>query len=179
MNDSALVSLARAGDQDAFRQLVDEHFRSCLRYARRVLTDPEGAEDVLQETFFRAYQALPRYREEAQFHAWLFQILVNQCRMANRGNRRWTQRFIRDERAIDHAAESAATEESKGDALYAALAALDERSREAMLLKHGEGMGYKDMARLTGESESALKMRVKRARDVMRRLIAPTRVGER
>ena len=149
--------------------LVDRHYDGCARYARRALGNRTDAEDALQEAFLRAYRALPRYRERDAFRAWLFRILVNRCRTIGLARAHRASRFVRDDRAIDAASipshESGADDR---DELQHALDALDPPLREAVLLKHGEGLDYMEMARITGVSISALKMRVKRGVDAIR-----------
>ncbi|HUK62083.1 MAG TPA: sigma factor-like helix-turn-helix DNA-binding protein, partial [Dongiaceae bacterium] len=101
--------------------------------------------------------------------AWLFRILLNRCRSAARRRRRRHERFVRDERAL---AGAVAETPSPGDGverrLRHAMTGLDDRHREAFLLKLGEGLEYEEMSRVTGASVPALKMRVKRARDHVR-----------
>ena len=167
MTDADLVVRAVAGDAGAFEELVARHHPACLRYAAHLLADRMEAEDVVQETLVRAYRSLGRYQERHQFRAWLFQILVNRCRTAaaKRAQR------LRHAGPLDpeaHVARdgSAALELRSG--LARALQVLDASHREAFLLKLGEGLEYDEIARITGASVSALKMRVKRARDQVR-----------
>ncbi|MBW8772333.1 MAG: RNA polymerase sigma factor [Gemmatimonadetes bacterium] len=167
MTDAELVVLARAGSEEAFGHLVSRYHRDCLRFARWMLGDPHQAEDAVQETMLRVFQALPRYREQQQFRSWLFQILANRCRSLRYRWKRWALRHA----SIDDAAQVAAPAERDPEELAAvtqALAALPAALREAFILKHGEGFSYEEMAELTGASVPALKMRVKRARDLMR-----------
>lgn len=171
MTDAALILRVLAGDIESYTSLVDRHYESCARYARRMLGNSQDAEDVLQETFMRAYRALGRYRERDQFRAWLFRILVNQCRSHGRQRTRWARRFVHDERAEATAAAPRDHGEALRDALQSALDALDSPSREALLLKYGEELDYEEISRMTGSSVSALKMRVKRARDAVRPLL--------
>ena len=114
------------------------------------------------------FRALGRYREQNRFRAWLFQILVNRCRTHARQRARQHQRFVHDDEA--RSAAEAPVDGGPGlqDALQAALDTLDPAHREALLLKYGEDLAYPEMALMTGSSVSALKMRVKRARDLVR-----------
>jgi RNA polymerase sigma-70 factor (ECF subfamily) len=169
MTDAECVALARAGDESARARLVVRHHASCLRFARHLLGDPADAEDAVQETFMRAFAALARYEERDVFRAWLFQILVHRCRSVGARRTRQRERFVSDELAVERAAVSG--DEGMLDAqraLAAALDGLDLDHREAFLLKVGEEMEYEEMSRLTGVQVSALKMRVKRARDHVR-----------
>ncbi len=168
--DAGLVERALAGDPEAYTTLVHRHYEPCARYARRMLGSLEDAEDVVQEVFLRAYLALGRYREQDRFRPWLFRILVNQCRSQAKQRARRARRFVRDAGA-DAAGPVASGDAGLSDALQRALETLEPLLREALLLKYGEELAYEEMSRLTGSSVSALKMRVKRARDAVRPLL--------
>jgi len=171
-SDAALAARARTGDRDAFALLVHRYHDAAWRFAVRMLGSGPEAEDVVQETFLRAYAGLASYEERQQFRGWLFRILANQCRNARTARRRRERRFVADERAL--AAAAAPSSEDTGYdlvALGAAITELDARSREALLLRFGEGLEYAQIARITGAGESALKMRVKRACDRLRTLL--------
>ena len=169
MTDAALVIRAREGDVKAFGELVERHYDSCTRYARRMLGNRDDAEDVLQETFLHAWRGLRGYRERDAFRGWLYRILINECRRL--AGRRWRgeRRLVRDPAALDGVAVGDGNGNAElRDALQSALATLEPAMREAFLLKHGEGLAYEDMQRMTGASVPALKMRVKRACDALR-----------
>jgi len=169
LTDAECVALARAGEESARASLVTRHHASCLRFARYLLGDETDAEDAVQETFVRAFAALARYEERDAFRAWLFQILVHRCRSVAARRTRQRERIVNDAHAMERAA--VAGDEAVQDAqraLAMALLGLDVDHREAFLLKVGEEMEYEEMSRLTGVQVSALKMRVKRARDHVR-----------
>ena len=168
VTDAELAARVVAGDAGAFTELVIRHHAACLRYASHLLGDRMEAEDVVQETLLRAYRSLGRYEERQQFRSWLFRILVNRCRTAatRRSVRRLqTAEALGSEPAIARDGTGAFELRSR---LAQALGDLDARHREAFLLKHGEGLEYEEIERITGASVSALKMRVKRARDRVR-----------
>lgn len=170
--DAAIIVRVLAGEKEAYATLVDRHFASCARYARRMLGNVQDAEDAVQEAFVHVYTALPRYRERDRFRAWLFRILVNQCRSHERRRARHKRRFVHDDVATESAAAPPAHDDPHlRDALQCALDTLEPRLREALLLKYGEDLEYEEIARMTGASVSALKMRVKRARDAVRPLL--------
>src|SRR5687767_15913739 len=75
--DAAAVALARDGDSEAFHWLVDRHSRAVYRLAYRMTGSPQDAEDVVQETFLRAYKQLGRFESRANFGTWLHRIAVN------------------------------------------------------------------------------------------------------
>ncbi len=169
MEDAELVVRVLDGEVEAFTILVDRYYDGCARYALRMLRNRDDAVDALQETFLAAYRALGRYRERHAFRGWLYRILVNRCRSLSRQRRRRERRFVEDGRAVDAAAAGAASGDPiLRDALQAGLDALDPRLREAFILKYAEGLEYREMSRLTGAGISALKMRVKRACEVLR-----------
>jgi RNA polymerase sigma-70 factor (ECF subfamily) len=168
-SDAELVARTLDGSGEAFAELVARHYDASWRFARRMLRDNDEAEDAVQETFLRAYRALARYRERDTFRAWLYRILVNRCRTMLARRRTRDDRVITDERAVASATEGHG--EARADlrgALNLALERLDPALREAVLLKHGEGMEYSEMAAITGASVSALKMRVKRGCELLR-----------
>jgi RNA polymerase sigma-70 factor (ECF subfamily) len=178
MTDAALIAKVLDGNIEAFSRLVERHYESCARFATRMLGNREDAEDALQETFLRAYGSLGRYQERDRFQAWLYRILVNQCRSMTR------QRHRRNRHAMDGATagESAVVHSSErqleiGDALQASLGTLDPLLREAFLLKYGEELEYSEMAAITGAGISALKMRVQRACHAMRPRLEEFRHG--
>src|SRR5579863_856977 len=77
LNDALAVSKARSGDADAFRVLVERHSRSLFRLAFRMTGNQQDAEDVVQESFLRAYKQLARFDERASFGTWLYRIAAN------------------------------------------------------------------------------------------------------
>ena len=168
MTDAEVVEAVLSGRPDAFAELVARHHGPCLRFARHTLGDPDEAEDVVQETFVRAYRGLGRYEERQTFRSWLFRILINRCRSAASRRRRRHERFVRDERALAGAVAGPPPVDGFERRLRHALNGLDAQHRDAFLLKLGEGLEYEELARVTGASIPALKMRVKRARDHVR-----------
>ncbi len=135
-----------------------------------MLGNRDDAEDALQATFLRAYRALGRYQERDKFSAWLYRILVNQCRSLAARRSQHERVFVREEAALLNAAderEAGWTGEDE-EFVQRVLSELDPLLREAFLLKYIEELSYEEMAALTGVGVSALKMRVKRACDRLR-----------
>lgn len=172
MTDAALVRRVLAGDVDAYGILVDRHYERCSRFARHMLGNREDAEEMVQDAFVRAYRSLSRYEDRERFGAWLLRILVNRCRTAGARRQRRERTFVREERALEAAAEEHPAERMAWrEEIARALARLDPDQREAFLLKHVEELSYEEMSKLTGVGISALKMRVKRACDRLRELL--------
>lgn len=169
-HDSEIVGRVQAGDTEAFGVLVDRYYAECYRYALRMLLEADEAEDAVQESFINAYRALPRYRDQGRFRAWLFRILLNRCRSAGR-----RRRGVPLSDAPDVAVEDPVDRKVLWqDEIGTALAALSPPLREAFLLKHMEELSYDEMSRLTGDGVSALKMRVARACHMLRATLQET-----
>jgi RNA polymerase sigma-70 factor (ECF subfamily) len=168
-SDADCVRAVLEGDAEAFGTLVERYQHEYMRFAMRMLGTREDADEVLQAAFVRAYRALPQCRSPERFGAWLYRIVVNECRSraARRGRReRW---FVREDAALERAA---ARESNDGAALREeiqyALGELPAEQREAFVLKYVEELSYDEIAEITGVGVSALKMRVKRACDRLR-----------
>ena len=169
MSDAEIVCRVREGDTAAFAVLVARYRDRLGRYALQMLGDREDAEEALQDAFVRAYRSLARYDDGGRFAPWLFAILVNRCRTTGRRTARRHRVFVRDDLSLEQAPAQAAPEWD--DTIRWALERIAPGMREAFLLKHVEDLDYDEMSRLTGVGVSALKMRVKRAREQLRALL--------
>lgn len=173
IDDRQLVESYQAGDTDAFAELVRGHGPSLLGHAMRKLGDRAAAEDAVQETFVRAYRALPRFDGDYRVGPWLHRILANVC--ADEGNRRRREaekfdRFAADPFAADLAP---GVEDELGldfdtSKLADALASLPPSYREALNLRFVQELPYEEVARLAGVSEENARARVSRARSAAR-----------
>lgn len=172
MTDEAFVARAVEGDVDAFAALAERYYGSCARIARRMLHNDADAEDVVQDTFLRAFRAINRFEKGREFRVWLFTILVNQCRTAATSRRRRQLRFSDDDSVLAQATDQRPVGVvAETSAVAAAVDTLEPLLREAFLLKYVEGLEYAEMATITGAGVSALKMRVKRACDALRPML--------
>jgi len=162
--DEHLVQASLRGEVEAFAELSRRYRDHYTRFAVRMVGNRDDAEDVLQSAFIRAYRALARCREPDRFGAWLYQIVANECRTFVVRHARREKRLARDQLAIQ--AIAVEPEFDDGDTLadvQHALLQLDVEQREAFLMKHVEQLSYEEIAEITGDGISALKMRVKRA----------------
>jgi RNA polymerase sigma-70 factor, ECF subfamily len=170
--DADIIRRVLAGDVEDFGLLVDRYYPRYARIALHITGDREDAEDALQDTFLRAFRALPTYEERERFGAWLLRILVNQCRTQLSRRRRAVPlqaEWVRRE-AISEV--SAADQIETAVDLQKALQALPETQREALVLKYSDDLSYEEMSGITGVAISALKMRVKRGAERLRELLA-------
>ncbi|MBV9609777.1 MAG: sigma-70 family RNA polymerase sigma factor, partial [Acidobacteria bacterium] len=86
MDDAAAVARVRTGDRDAFRVLVERHSRDVFRLGFRIMGNEQDAEEVVQETFLKAYRSLHRFESRSSFGTWIYRIATNHCydRLARR-----------------------------------------------------------------------------------------------
>ncbi len=170
--DEDLVATAIGGDVEAFAELSRRYRDQYTRFAVRMVGNRDEAQDVLQSAFIRAYRALDRCRDPSRFGAWLYQIVANECRTYVIRRARRERRLVRDELQLHGASVDPRHEANDAleDVEYA-LAKLDVDQREAFLMKHVEQLSYEEMAEITGDGISALKMRVKRACSRLRELL--------
>ncbi|MGH7510885.1 MAG: RNA polymerase sigma factor [Gemmatimonadales bacterium] len=178
-SDGAVVRQVLAGDTEAYRLLVARHRDRLGRFALQMLGNREDAEEALQDAFVRGYRSLGQCAAPERFDGWLFRILANRCRTRGARRRRYEATFVADEIALtgtpDPATERTPVGHDLGsEDLTRALSRLDADSREAFLLKYVEELSYQEMAGLTGAGVSALKMRVKRACERLRRILTET-----
>ncbi len=168
-DDAQLVARVRAVDVEAFSGLVRRHQLDLYRYARGMGLDHDAAQDGVQEALVAAYQRLDQCREPDRFRMWLLRILRNRCLDQRKSERRHAARVELVGRETEAAVPS---HDELRRTLGLALGELPDAMREAFLLKHDQGYAYEEIAELTGASVSAVKMRVHRAREQLRSLLA-------
>jgi RNA polymerase sigma-70 factor (ECF subfamily) len=95
-SDAQLLELSRRGDCNAFSLLVSQYYRSCVNLASAILKNRSEAEDQVQEATWKAFRHLDQYLGQAEFYTWLFQIVINQCRMLMRAKKRARFLYLND-----------------------------------------------------------------------------------
>jgi len=179
-DDLDLVGRARQGDQDAFGALVNRHQHRLVRFVRLMMSsapDREGAEDVAQEAFLRAYRSLGQFRGQSTFRTWLYQIATNVAR-THSSRRRDRQEVQEPETA--HANERPSGENIERrviaqDQLRRALDALPGDWREALVLRDIEGLEYREIADLLKIPMGTVESRIFRGRQRLKAvLMEPT-----
>jgi RNA polymerase sigma-70 factor (ECF subfamily) len=181
--DAALVGQARTGEPDAFRVLVERHARSLFGLAYRMTGNESDAEDVVQESFLRAYRQLKSFDQRASFGTWLYRIAVN-CSLdlvRSRGRRMEVFAPAGDE-AVDPVAEAPSASPGpeclalSGEIrqrVAAGLRRLSPTERAAFVLRHFEGMRIEEMSRVLGCQPGAARHSVFRAVQKLRRALEP------
>jgi len=163
ISDSDLVAATQQGDLAAFAELSRRYRDRYMRFAVRMAGNYDDAEDAVQSAFIRAYRAIDQCRDPSRVGAWLYQIVANECRSLAIRRKRRERRVVRDELAVRSAAVDPPADDNTIEDVEYALMQLDVDYREAFIMKHIEQLSYEEMAEITGDGISALKMRVKRA----------------
>lgn len=181
--DSAAADEARKGNQLAFRALVERHSQSVFRLAFRMTGNEQDAEDLVQETFLRAYKQLHRFDGRASFGTWIYRICAN-CSLdlirARKGRKEqqtstddetlnWLDRIATREPSPERLTQSG----QLASLLESALKRLTEMERAAFVLRHYEGCAIEEIARTLGVETNAAKHSVFRAVQKLRRAMEP------
>jgi len=182
-SDATAVAQVRAGNPDAYRVLVERHSHSVFRLAFRMTGNEQDAEDLVQETFLRAYRQIGRFDGRASFSTWLYRIAAN-CSLdliRARKRRQEQQTPVNDEGedlgaslpAADPAPDRLAFSGELKQLLAPALQGLSPMERTAFVLRHYEGMCIEEIGRALGVNAGAAKHSVFRAVQKLRRTLEP------
>jgi RNA polymerase sigma-70 factor, ECF subfamily len=197
-SDAALVTRAQQGDVPAFEMLVVKYQRRIERLIGRFVRDVDLVPDVAQETFIRAYRALPNFRGESQFYTWLYRIAVNTAKKtlvdlkrdpvmtesALAAARQDDDETYRPEHELSHdeTPEAILASREVVATVNAAIEALPDELRQAVLLREVEGMSYEDIAGAMNCPIGTVRSRIYRAREAIATRLRPlldTRKGQR
>lgn len=169
--DRELVHGVRSGDLNAFSALVGRYRDAYTRFAVRMTGSSLDADDVMQSVWMRAFRNIEACKNPDRFGAWLYQIVVNECRTFTSRRAQRENRFVDDPAETLAALTVAEPDVALRDEIHKALDRLPVDQREAFVLKHVEELNYDQMAEITGVGVSALKMRVSRACERLRELL--------
>jgi RNA polymerase sigma-70 factor, ECF subfamily len=179
--DEELVARSISGDNESFNELILRWERPIYALAYRTIGREEDARDVCQETFLRAFRALPGFRGQAKFSSWLYRIALNLCRDWARRERRTP--VVQPPEDVDLMDLAAAAEPSEAiEDLVArkdmtrvverAMALLPDDQRTAIVLKEYHGLTFQEIADLLGCPLSTVKTRLYQGLTVLRRELA-------
>ncbi len=183
MNDTEtrVVARAKAGDEEAFRQLVSSHSHELFRLAYRLTGSRENADDVVQEAFLRAYRSLHRFDARSRFSTWLHRITVN-CAMdhlrrvqreARRQDRSTDEGALERQMSLEPGPERLAESGQIERQVEHALQSLSPIERSAFVLRHFEQLSIAEIGTRLGSRTSATKHAVFRAVRKLRRELSP------
>jgi len=183
--DQALVERAQRGDKQAFGLLVSKYQRKLARLLSRLIRDPAEVEDVAQETFIRAYRALPSFRGDSAFYTWLYRIGVNTAKnyLVSQSRRAPTATEIESEEAETYeegeqlrdinTPERVLLSKQIGETVNAAMEALPEELRTAIMLRELEGLSYEEIADVMDCPIGTVRSRIFRAREAIAERLRP------
>ncbi|HWW84796.1 MAG TPA: RNA polymerase sigma factor [Vicinamibacterales bacterium] len=183
---AAVLARARQGDGEAFRALVEQHSRSAFRLAFRMTGHQQDAEDVVQESFLRAYRQLGRFESRANFGTWLYRIVAN-CSvdlMRAKQARHDQARGESLDESVDLPAQDRPGPERLAESaelhgkIQTALGGLSPLERAAFTLRHYEGRSIDEISKTLGLGTSAAKHSVFRAVRKLRLALEPLRAPD-
>jgi RNA polymerase sigma-70 factor (ECF subfamily) len=167
--DATAIARVLEGEVEAFAVLVDRYQGEYLEYARYMTGSADEAADIIQESFVRAYRSLRSCKDPANFKSWFFRIVTNQCK-THLARRRPAERVSGQHQVLlapGDAGRAVEADEVRR-LVHVALQQLPVEQREALVMRHLEGLSLAEMAELAGASVPALKMRLLRGRAALR-----------
>jgi len=184
--EGQLIDRCLSGDHEAFYELMRPYERAIYFAAMGVLGNPADAEEVAQEAVLKAFNNLSKFRREAKFSTWLIQITINEARMRFRKDHSHLYESIDEQKSDEEGdyfpkdfadwrdipSEELQRKELR-EALKRALATLDPKYREVLVLRDVQHMSIIETARVLGITEASVKTRLLRARLQMRDALAP------
>ncbi|HET9372648.1 MAG TPA: sigma-70 family RNA polymerase sigma factor [Vicinamibacterales bacterium] len=186
-DDDALIEGLRAGDTGVFETLIRTYGTRLISVARRILNNDEDAREAVHEAFISAFRARQQFSGDSRLSTWLHRIVVNQALMKLRSKRRRPEdsiddlvpRFLEDGRhaerfvSWDEPVDVALSRKETAAFVRAAIDRLPESYRTVLLLRDIEGLSNREAAEALDTTESAVKIRLHRARMALRALLAP------
>ena len=196
--DAALIERVKLGDVKAFEMLVVKYQRRIERLIGRMVRDVDLVPDIAQETFIRAYRAIPQFRGESAFYTWLYRIAVNTAKKAlmelkrdplvtesaraSRDDDEDAGSRVENELTNGETPEAVMASKQIASAVNFAIEALSDDLRQAITLREIEGLSYEEIAELMNCPIGTVRSRIFRAREAIALRLRPlldTRDGER
>jgi RNA polymerase sigma-70 factor (ECF subfamily) len=183
--DRILVERVQAGDKQAFGLLVNKYQRKLARLVGRMVRDPAEVEDIVQDSFIRAYRALAGFRNDSAFYTWLYRIGVNTAKnwLMTHGQRAKLTTTTDDDENPDYVEadllqnnetpERLLMTKQIGEVVNTAVAGLPEDLRTAITLREIEGLSYEEIAEAMDCPIGTVRSRIFRARDAIAAKLKP------
>ncbi len=183
--DQILVERVQAGDKQAFGLLVTKYQRKLARLVSRMVRDPAEVEDIVQDSFIRAYKALPNFRNDSAFYTWLYRIGVNTAKnwLVTHGKRAQLTSTTDGEEAENYdepellrnneTPERLLMTKQIGETVNAVVETLPEDLRIALTLREMEGLSYEEIADVMDCPIGTVRSRIFRARDAIALKLRP------
>lgn len=192
MTDDYIIELTLAGDNSSFETLISRYGRRVYSIARHFFRTPETVEDIVQETFSKAYFSLTSYRRGASFEQWVARIAVNNCYDELRRRKKRSESLITelaedDQSWLENKLAGSSFEIHLNDAEKVRASEITQRlleklsieDRIVLILLHGEDNTVKEISQMLGWSEAKVKIRAFRARHAMRKALTRLNLSEK
>ncbi|TGD75479.1 RNA polymerase sigma factor [Mangrovimicrobium sediminis] len=163
-----IIRRAQAGDRDAFSRLVDDHYATMYRFARRFCSSREDAEDVTQQACIKLARSIGQFRFESAFSTWLYRLVINCARDWQRA-----RPPVRESEAPEPAAADSAEPAVMLAQVLAQVAAMGEGYRETVVLVLAEGLTHAEAADVLQVKESTVSWRLHEIRKRLAQQVPP------
>jgi RNA polymerase sigma factor (sigma-70 family) len=177
LSDQELMRIVQAGDLAPAAEIYDRYSVPIYNFAYRFLRNSETAEDAVQEVLMKVIRHAGQYKSDAKFSTWVFTITANWCRdyMRRHENKRKEPEAVLQSlhASPEHSPERAAERRENEDRIKKALSILNDEQRGAILLSRYQGLSYGEIAQIYGCSEGAIKTRVFRAMEILKKSLSP------
>ena len=173
LTDDELIDQVRAGNFQSFEELIDRYRNQVFNFVFRILGSRDEAEDILQDTFMKIYQHLPRYKKQARFSSYMFTIAhnlsMNRVNYRKRSQMKLDTLAQSDDMSITERTPDRQLRENEiGTVVHRAIEKLPPKYRAALVLSEFEGFSYKQISDVLSCSVGTVKSRIFRARDLLR-----------
>lgn len=171
-NEIELVQKAQRGDKEAFGSLYKHYFPRIYRYCKANIYRDDLATDICQETFLKVWKALPTFRlsESGTFQAYVYQVARNIIIDLSRKKKEFSLELYKEIETEDDLVEKISRKENI-DRVKRVLAKLSEKDRQILILRYFEDMSHKEIAKITGIKEGALRVRTIRLLNKVKELL--------
>ncbi len=191
VSEAALIARLRAGENDAFEQLIRTHHQPLFRLARQLLGNDEDARDAVQDTFISVFKSIGKFEASSRLSTWLHRVLVNSALMKLRTRRRhpeedietYLPKFQEDGHQVtpsvewNESVETLLERREMRDLVRTSIDQLPETHRVVLTLRDLEELSTDETAEILGVSPTAVKLRLHRARQALRTLLDPAMRG--
>lgn len=181
-SDDLLITRFQAGDEDAFRRLLERYAERVRNLVYGIFHDTDLIDDITQDVFIKAYRAMPGFRFDASFYTWIYRITINHCRDIMRRQKRRNMLSLHRllENRDPELTRMTAVQPEDGDThewVQRGLKKLPEKYRIPVILKDLEGCTYEEMADIMQCELGTVKSRLSRGRSMLRTWLAPLLEG--
>jgi len=181
LSDQELMRIVQAGDLSPASEIYDRYSGRMYNFAFRFLKNSEAAEDAVQEVFVKMIRHANQFHGDAKLSTWLFSITANWCRdylrKADNKRKESEEVLLSLPAPLEYGPDRVLEQRQNEVRIQKALRALTPEQREAILLSRYQGLSYSEIAQIAGCSEGAVKTRVFRAMETLKRALTPDTSG--